>query len=141
MAKGKKRVQLRKNSQGEHQGHFEETFDDSLLPDASEIAKLQSIDPEMIHWLKERAEKEQDFRHEVTREKIGMIKETERGERKVNYIGLAISAILLGAGMYISYLLITGGYQIIGSIFTGGMLLAIASFYLGKVKSSNKARN
>ncbi|WZL89773.1 hypothetical protein VS868_03275 [Salinimicrobium sp. 3283s] len=138
MAKQRRRAHLQKGHNGEHQGHIEETFDDSLLPDAAEIKRLQQIDPNMITWLKERAEKEQEFRHEFTREKLGMIKSTEKGERRVNYLGLICSFLLLGGGMFISYLLITGGFEIIGSIFSGTTLVAIASIYMRKVRSSNR---
>lgn len=138
MAKQQRRAHVRKGNNGEHQGHIEETFDDSLLPDATEIARLQQLDPNMITWLKERAEKEQDFRHEFTREKLGMIKNTEKGERRVNYLGLICSFILLGVGMFISYMLITKDYVIVGSIFSGTTLLAIAALYMRKVKSNDK---
>src|SRR5690606_10333982 len=32
-------------------------------PEATEVKKLHSLDPSILSWLKERAEKEQDFRH------------------------------------------------------------------------------
>lgn len=121
-------------------GHFEVELDDSLLPDAQEIAKLSEIDPNIIHWLKERAEKEQEFRQKAYMERIKLIKDNERGNRWINYLGLFFSFILLGGGMAMSYFLILNGHTIIGSIFTGTVLLTIGSMFLSKVKSNNNER-
>lgn len=78
MAKQSRKASLSKSE--EHQGHtFEEIFDDSLLPDATEIQKLSAIDPNIIQWLKERAEKEQEFRHNVFSKKVKMVSKSERG--------------------------------------------------------------
>ncbi len=126
MAKQKRKASVSKSEN--HQGHtFEEIFDDSLLPDATEIQKLSAIDPDIIQWLKERAEKEQEFRHNAFFGRMKMVSKSEKGSRWINYLG-----------MYLSYVLITGGNEILGSIFSGAMLIAIASIFMSKVKSNNK---
>ena len=57
MAKQSRKAQLTRSNT--HQGHtIEEVFDDNLLPDATEIQKLSELDPNIMTWLKERAEKE-----------------------------------------------------------------------------------
>lgn len=40
--------------------HYEqhESYDDSMLPDASELDKLKALDPNIIDWIKERTAKE-----------------------------------------------------------------------------------
>ena len=56
MAKQSRKAQLTRSNT--HQGHtIEEVFDDNLLPDATEIQKLSELDPNIMTWLKERAEK------------------------------------------------------------------------------------
>jgi len=91
----------------DHRGQMiEEIFDDSLLPDANEIQQLYTIDPTIMDWLKQRAEKEQEFRHSAYYSKIKLIEKTEKGIRWVNYWGLFLSFFLLAGGMYLSYYLI-----------------------------------
>ena len=136
MAKQKRKAQLVRKP-GQAIGHIEEEFDDNLLPDAEEIAKLHQIDPKIMEWLKERAEKEQEFRHKAYFERINLVKKNERGSRWINYAGLFFSFILLGGGMVYSYKLIMAGHTIIGSIFSGVVLLSVASMFLSKVKGNN----
>lgn len=133
MAKQKRRAEVRKGQTGHS---FEESFDDSLLPDASEIQKLHQIDPDIMDWLKARAAREQEFRHESFDKKVHLVNKTERGIRWINYLGLFFSFLLLSGGMFLSYYLISEDHEIIGSIFTGGMLLAIASLFLNKVQGN-----
>ena len=111
-----------------------------MLPDATEIQKLSELDPNIMTWLKERAEKEQDFRHGAFNQRLEIVSKTERGSRWINYLGLFFSFLLLGGGMYLSYTLIIEKHEIIGSIFSGVMLVAIASIFMSKVKSNNKEK-
>ena len=139
MAKQSRRAQVSRSKN--HQGHVvEEVFDDHLLPDASEIKKLSELDPNIIQWLKERAEKEQDFRHKTFNSKVKLVSKTERGLRWVNYLGLLCSFVLLGGGMFLSYTLITDEHEILGSVFSGVMLISIASIFMSKVKSNNNEK-
>ena len=136
MAKGRRKAQITQ-SRGQRGHMVEEVFDDSLLPDASEIQKLSVIDPNIMTWLKERAEKEQNFRHSAFSTKLNLVSKTEKGLRWINYLGLFFSFILLGGGMFLSYILIKEKHEIIGTIFSGVMLVAIASIFMSKVKSNN----
>lgn len=139
MAKQRRRAQV---SQSEnHRGHIvEEVFDDNLLPDASEIAKLSQLDPTIIDWLKERAEKEQNFRHTAFENKVDLVSKNEKGNRWINYLGLICSFFLLGGGMFLSYTLIVNNHEILGSVFSGVMLISIASIFMSKVKSNNNEK-
>ncbi|CAA0154726.1 hypothetical protein [Tenacibaculum maritimum] len=136
MAKQKRKAQVTQGD-GRKDHLIEETFDDSLLPDASEIEKLSQIDPEIINWLKSRAEKEQEFRHKTFNKKFNLVEKNENGLRWINYLGLILSFFLLAGGMFLSYTLIKENHEILGSAFTGLMLVAIASIFMSKVKSNN----
>ena len=140
MAKQQRRQQLVRNQQGQ-QGHMvEEVFDDNLLPDAAEIAKLYAIDPHILDWLKQSADKEQAFRHKAFETKTDLVRNNERGLRKVNTMGLVFSFILTLAAMGFSSWLIFCDHEILGSIFGGGVIIAIISAFLSKVivpKQSN----
>ena len=140
MAKQRRKAALTK--QKGQIGHiYEEVVDDNLLPDAEEIAKLHQIDPNIMEWLKERAEKEQDFRQKAFLERLNLVKRNERGSRWINYAGLFFSFILLGGGMLSSYYLIMGGHTLIGTLFSGVVLISVASMFLSKVKSNNGNSN
>ena len=140
MAKQQRRQQLVRNQQGQ-QGHMvEEVFDDNLLPDAAEIEKLYAIDPHILDWLKQSADKEQAFRHKAFETKTDLVRNNERGLRKVNTMGLVFSFILTLAAMGFSSWLIFCDHEILGSIFGGGVIIAIISAFLSKVivpKQSN----
>ena len=140
MAKQQRRQQLVRNQQGQ-QGHMvEEVFDDNLLPDAAEIEKLYAIDPHILAWLKQSADKEQAFRHKAFETKTDLVRNNERGLRKVNTMGLVFSFILTLAAMGFSSWLIFCDHEILGSIFGGGVIIAIISAFLSKVivpKQSN----
>ncbi len=104
-----------------------ETHDDSLLPDAAEIEKLHALDPDILNWLKERAEKEQDFRHNAYTKRLSLIDGHNSREHNSNRMALIIYFVLMGACLYVSYLLIQQGKNIQGSIFGGtGLALALA---------------
>ncbi|SFU49232.1 hypothetical protein SAMN05216480_10555 [Pustulibacterium marinum] len=136
MAKQRRRAQITRDKN--QQGHYvEEVFDDNLLPDAAEIRQLHELDPNIIEWLKSRAEKEQNFRHDVYIKRVNLVAKTEKGLRWINYLGLFFSFLLLAGGMYLSYFLIEHDHQVVGTIFTGVTLIAIASLFMSKVKSNN----
>lgn len=135
MGRQRRKAQLMKK-QGQVGHYYEEEVDDNLLPDAEEIAKLSEIDPNIMQWLKDRAEKEQDFRQKVFIEKLKLVKKNERGSRWINYAGLLFSFLLLGGGMYSSYMLIMADHTLVGTLFTGVVLITVASMFLSKVKGN-----
>ncbi len=137
MAKQHRRAAITKteNQQGRI---IEEVLDDSLLPDVAEIERLYQLDPDILVWLKERAEKEQDFRQKAFNSKLDLVKRTEVGDRRINYMGLIFSFIILLAGMFLSYTMIMEKHEVLGSIFSGATLVAVISIFMGKVQSNNK---
>ena len=50
-----------KNQRGEHVVEHNVAIDDSLLPNAYELEKLKEIDTNIIPWILERAEQEQNY--------------------------------------------------------------------------------
>lgn len=112
-----------------------ETIDDNLLPDASEIEKLKAHDPEIMSWLKTRAEQEQSFRHETIKRRDNIVLIATGREFKLNIIGLLFAFIILLMGMSISAFLIYKGYIISGSIFTGSTIILGASLFIKRNKS------
>lgn len=134
MAKQQKKQQVVKNQQG--QGLLiEEVLDDNLLPDATEIEKLHRIDNNILEWLKQTAEKEQEFRHQTFAKKLKIAEDTERGIRQISKLGIIFSFIIVVLGMFFSGFLIYIGQTVIGTIFAGGIILSIVSAFLRKVNA------
>lgn len=134
MAKQSRKHQVVKNHQGQGQ-MIEEVFDDNLLPDATEIEKLKNLDPNIVDWLKSRAECEQLFRQKVFDRKLDLVHKSERGERYISTMGLIFSFLIVLAGMGFSAFLIQEKHEILGSIFAGTVIIAIITLFLSKVNS------
>lgn len=131
--KSTKQVQLRNQSgQGFHQENTE-VFDDNLLPDATEITALHALDPNILDWLKERAEKEQEFRQKSFMRKADILEYDVKGTQKLNMWGMTYAFLIIMGGMGFSAFLIYLGHVLTGSIFSGlTILYAAALFYRRK---------
>ena len=107
----------------------EASYDDSLLPEAVELQKLQAIDPNIMDWIKVRTEKEQDMRHEFTRRKLTLVEKGQKMAYNVDRITVSFAFLLMIAGMAISGCLLYYGHLVEGSIFGGTTLFfAVKSF-------------
>ncbi len=47
-----------------------EEISDDFLPSPEELSKYKELDPDIINWLKKRAEEEQKFRHRFQQKKL-----------------------------------------------------------------------
>lgn len=104
-----------------------EIFDDNLLPDALEIEKLKCLDPDILNWLKERAEKEQDFRHSTFTKRIELTDNHNRRDHNTARYGLLIYFLLVIGCIGASYLLIMDGKNTQGTIFgSAAVVLGLA---------------
>ncbi len=135
--RSQKQVRVQNNRGSGYQHEDTEVFDDNLLPDAAEISALSDIDPNIISWLKDRAEKEQDFRHDIYKRRTEILEFDVRGTHKLNLRGMTFAFLIIMSGMAFSAFLIYLNHVVTGSIFSGlTILYAAALFY--KRKSSNK---
>lgn len=111
-------------------------YDDSLLPAADELCKLNSINPDIIPWIMKRTEVEQNGR-------IGFNKRRLRlAGREINLAGLStILGLILATGLmafffYLSYDLIVKGHELLGGIFgvtdVCGLLTVLSKFQMRK---------
>lgn len=113
-------------------------YDDNLLPAADELAKLYTLDPEIVPWVKKRTEIEQNARIKFN------LRRTALAFREINYsalltfIGLILSAAVVAGIFYLSYDLIIKGHETAGIAFGGfdvvGVLMIINKFKLRKDK-------
>jgi len=133
MAKRREKHEVVESQRG--QGYVvERAFDDSLLPDASEIEKLYKLDNHILEWLKNTAEKEQNFRHQAFQKKLEIVEKEERGSRQISKMGITFSFIIVLAGMAFSAFLIYIGQIVVGTVFAGGIIISIVTAFLKKVK-------
>ncbi len=135
--RSQRQVRVQDNRGTGFQHENTEVFDDNLLPEASEISALSEIDPNILEWLKARAEKEQDFRHEHYRERTEIVKCDVKGTQRLNMVGMIFAFLIIIGGMGISALLISTGFIVTGTVFSGvSIIYAAALFY--KRKSANE---
>lgn len=126
MSKHKREIRAAQSKELQRVEHSEE-IDDNLLPDAEEIQKLAVIDPNILTWLKSRAEKEQEFRHEFSKSRIKLTNDYEQRQHNTVRLGLVIYAALVIVCIWGAYQLILRGLNVQGTIFgSAAVVLAVA---------------
>ena len=125
--------------QGERVATYEhqENYEESILPDASELLKLKEVDPNLVPWLISRIEKEQDSRLSFNERQVSLLeKETSRSFCvTMLQLCLAFGAMLLGMGLsaFMLYLKL----EIVGTIFAGVSLIATINAFLNFKKGKD----
>lgn len=126
MAKHRRDIKAAKQNNLQRFEHSE-IFDDSLLPEAGEIEKLAKIDNDILNWLKSRAEKEQDFRHEAFKKRLTLVNQHNRRDHNTARFALIVYFFLVAACIVGSYLLLRDDHKTEGSMFGGAaVILALA---------------
>jgi hypothetical protein len=140
MAKHSKELKMAQRDATQHrQTELKEVLDDSLLPDAEEIAKLKTHDPDIMNWLKERVAIEQEFRHNYAFKRNDSIEGMHKREHGTVRIGLLIYLICFLGCIIPSYLLLSNGHSVGGSIFGGAAVAVGLGVLVGRAgKTSNK---
>lgn len=122
--------------------HYEQhvSVDDNILPDAAELEKLKQLDPDIIAWIKSRAEKEQDARIDFNKQRVDVLKRTTRTTFRIDIYVITCALTVILAGMAFSAYLIYMQLPIYGTIFGGGVILLMANAFLklSNHKKSNK---
>lgn len=126
MAKQVRQVVAKKDHSRQQVEHSE-VFDDNMLPDAVEIERLHQMDQSIIPWLKACAEKEQDFRHKFSTERLKVTNDHDRRTHNTTRWGLAVYCFLSSLCLVGAFILIREGKNLEGSIFGGAaVILALA---------------
>lgn len=110
--------------------------DDSLLPSASELEKLKSVSPEIIPWILERTEMEQDARIEFNKDRMKLAKSESKHAQWYNFVSLIMAFVITMVFIAISFYLIVKGNTTAGSIFVGGTIALIISYFFKSRKPS-----
>lgn len=125
-----------KHGQGVAYEH-QESIDDSLLPEATELASLKNLDPDIMVWIKERTAKEQDSRLDFNDRKMGLIEKGQGMAYRVDVIAIIAAFTITMSGMIFSYFLIQANQIITGSVFAGATILFAANSFLRFRKGNN----
>jgi uncharacterized membrane protein len=136
MTKHKRQITATRQHNQQSLQHAEEV-DDSLLPDAAEIEKLHSLDPQILPWLKARAEQEQTFRQKAFLDRNGKIDNQNKREHNTIRYGLTLYSLLVGLCIAASYFLLDNGHSVQGSLF-GGAAIVLALAVLVSRKTPSK---
>ena len=110
----------------EHQ----ESYDDSLLPDAIELAKLKEVDDSIVEWIKERTAKEQDGRLDFNKRKMILLEVGSKRKFLIDLITIFCAFAIIMVGMLFSYYLIDKNQTTVGTIFAGATLVFAANAFL-----------
>lgn len=100
-------------------------IDDTVIPNAEELAKLKEVDESLVNWVTSRCEQEQNFRQEFYREQIGLAKRELRGNISLNWACIIVAFILIAGAMAASVYLLLNGINVAGSLFAGGTAIAV----------------
>lgn len=115
-------------------------YDDSLLPPAEELAKLQQIDPNCINWIKNRTEIEQDARIKFNNDKIGLMRKDMNLTASQNVLCIIVAFVIIMSGLACSAYFVYKGLNVEGSVF-GGSTLVFAGLIFLKSNSKNLIDN
>lgn len=113
-------------------------YDDNLLPAADELAKLHALDNDIIPWIKERTEIEQNARVRFNERRTALAFREINYSAALTFLGMAFCfAIICGFG-YGAYHLVMAGHENAGLLLGGGdivgMLMVISKFRMRKDK-------
>jgi uncharacterized membrane protein len=99
--------------------------DDNLLPPAEELEKLKQIDPSIIQWIMQRAEKEQETRLSFNTENIRLAHRNMGATQASLWLAFVLAMSVLALSGIFIYL----GKEVAGTILGGvGILVVIQSF-------------
>lgn len=103
--------------------------DDSMLPPAEELAKLQEVKPELVDWVMARAEKEQEARIDFNRKRLLLAERDLKGTQWTNILCLVFAFLIIVAGLGTTIYLLMNDKDLAGTICAGGTVVAAAALF------------
>jgi uncharacterized membrane protein len=106
------------------------TVDDTCLPSPEELSEYKKIDPNIINFLIDASIKEQQHRHQIEKEKINIIKQSDNVTTKINiwgmffaFLSIVVMSAVTGFALYLDKSWIAG-------IMGASTLVSIASLFI-----------
>ncbi len=125
------------NTLSDHRGLTLEqrtVVDDNLLPPAEELAKLNDISKEILPWIMNRTEKEQDARISFNENRMRLTEKDLNFAHRYNMVALIMSFVIVILFLAASFYLIISGKEVLGTLFAGGTIVGIISYFLNSKK-------
>ena len=125
------------NTLSDHRGLTLEqrtVVDDNLLPPAEELAKLNDISKEILPWIMNRTEKEQDARISFNENRMRLSEKDLNFAHRYNMIALIMAFVIVILFLAASFYLIISGKEVLGTLFAGGTIVGIISYFLNSKK-------
>jgi uncharacterized membrane protein len=101
-------------------------IDDNLLPSADELQKLKEIDPSIVSWILEHADKEQKERIAFNTGKLKLV----MAEHRIVISALWLAFGVLVIGMIMSSIFVFNNMEIAGTVFGGVFMIACVQAFL-----------
>ena len=115
-------------------------IDDTILPNADELAKLKDIDPSLVKWVTSRCEQEQNFRHDFSQGQLNLAKRELNGNISLHWACLLMVFFLIGGALAASVYMLIIGVDVAGSIFAGGTVIGIAIAFSRLLPSKKRTK-
>lgn len=125
------------NTLSDHRGLTLEqrtVVDDNLLPPAEELAKLNDISKEILPWIMNRTEKEQDARISFNENRMRLTEKDLNFAHRYNMVALIMAFVIVILFFAASFYLIISGKEVLGTLFAGGTIVGIISYFLNSKK-------
>lgn len=128
---------------GDNQVAFEQqdSIEENLLPPFEELKNLQTLDPNIIQWIKDRTEKEQDARLDFNDRRMGLVEKGQKMGYRMDMTTVICALIVILSGMLFSFFLILNDKDVLGTIFAGGTILFSVYAFLNFRRKKNSIKN
>lgn len=128
-----KQAQQKKLSHNQRAGLMVEEntiYDDSLLPPAEELVKLNSVSADIVPWIMHRTEIEQNARIKFNENRMELAKKDFKNTHRYDLIALFMAFVIVIGLIIFSFYLILNNKDVLGTVFAGGTMALIVSYFL-----------
>lgn len=114
------------------------SVDDNSLPTPQELQLYQQIDPSIIPFLIQTSVKEQEHRHNMDKEKLKILKNSERKNGRMNWWGMFFAFLSLILFMGVAAFALYLDKPWFAGIFGGTAILSVISTFVQAGKDTSK---
>ena len=114
------------------------SVDDNSLPTPQELQQYKQIDPTIIAFLIQTSVKEQEHRHNMDKEKLKILKNSERKNGRMNWWGMFFAFLSLILFMGVAAFALYLDKPWFAGIFGGTAILSVISTFVQAGKDNSK---
>ena len=114
------------------------SVDDNSLPTPQELQQYKQIDPNIIPFLIQTSVKEQEHRHNMDKEKLKILKNSERKNGRMNWWGMFFAFLSLILFMGVAAFALYLDKPWFAGIFGGTAILSVISTFVQAGKDNPK---